>query len=59
MATKRYTTLEVVLERCHIVFHGHLLNFKVARDKRRFSADLDVSGLWFQFELTDSYEMMH
>ena len=43
-----------------IVFQGHPSNFKVTRLKnRRFWPKLGVSGLLFQFEFTNGYQMMH
>ena len=35
-------------------FFNHPSNFKVTRDKK---PELSVSGLWFEFELTNGYEM--
>ena len=43
---------------CPIVSQGHRLNFKFLRNCW-FCPELGVSGPLLQFELTDSYEMMH
>ena len=47
MASKWCTQLNVSQKRCHIVFQGHPLNFKVTQDQinRRFLPEFSVSGL--------------
>ena len=52
--------LGVAWKRCPIVFQGYPSNFKVTRDKYHwFWAELSVSGLSLQFELTDGFKMVY
>ena len=60
MATKWYTELEVVKERCPIVFQGHQSNFDATRTKNLLIwPKLRVSGLQLQIEFADGFEMTH
>ena len=57
MATKWCTKLGVGLERCPIVFQGHLWNFKVTRLKKscRFWPKLGVSGLYLNLPMATKW----
>ena len=60
MAMEWCTALEVTWEGYPFDFHGHPSTFKVTwHKKHQFWPALIVSGLWFQFEFPDGFEIMH
>ena len=64
MAMKWCTNLEATWERCPIVFQGHLLNFKVLRDKRspiliQIERSQTVTPIWIHLWLwNDAQSLM-